>query len=107
MKNFRLEIVNVPGSPGVTTGSSVAPWPCRGIHGRSAVSVTSPAGATVTTHVPVPTSGVVAGGVIADTSVTVYAPDADVTEIPGAYMTAGVSTQTEKSASCEAPSPLL
>ena len=40
MKKSIFDTVNLPGSPGVTTGNVVAPWPCSGIVGRSAVIVT-------------------------------------------------------------------
>ena len=77
MKKSSPEMVNVPGSPGVTTGSVGAPWLCFGIQGRSEVNVTSagvPAVASVTdtTQVPIPIWGESTGGgpsVTADTSV--------------------------------------
>src|SRR4051812_20389309 len=108
MKKLIPDTVNCPGSPGDTSGNVVAPWPCTGIHGRSAVIVTSagvPTSASVTdtTHVPRPTSGTATGGVLsvcAETSVPTYAPEVDVTISPGMYATAGVSKQPAKSASC-------
>src|SRR6188508_1209784 len=107
MKKPILEMVNVPGSPGVTTGKLGAPWPCSGIVGRWAVIMTEAgipdaASVTDTTKVSVPTSGPSIGGlpsVTADTSAATYAPAVEVTVIPGVYITAGVSWQTVKSAS--------
>ncbi len=53
-----------------------------------------------------PTSGAATGGipaVSAETSVPTYAPEVDMTSIPGMYVTAGVPSQTAKSASVGPP----